>query len=82
MSSVEQVVSVVNDDPEVAVNPKTAISRARRLAKRHHLRLVKDRSGSPNDSLYGYQLQAVVPVHGLEFELSIEDVTKILAGAA
>jgi len=95
MSSIAVNAVAVNAVP--AVNPKTLVSRARRLAKRYNLRLVKNRHKPIRkftgcwrdrerknpvieivDVPTGYQLQATVPVHGLNFELTLEQVMAIL----
>jgi hypothetical protein len=94
MSSIAVNAVAVNAVP--AVNPKTLVSRARRLAKQYNLRLVKNRRKpirqvagwrdierkNPVIEIInvptGYQLQATVPVHGLNFELTLEQVMAIL----
>jgi hypothetical protein len=62
------------------VNPeeRKLISKLRRIAKRHGLRLVRDRShysGDCGDRMY--QLQANVVVAGKDFELTLQNVLAI-----
>jgi len=62
------------------VNPeeKKLVGKLRRIAKRHGLRLVRDRSHYSGDcGDRRYQLQANVVVAGKDFELTLQDVLAI-----